>query len=69
MKLDKNTKKYIKAGDILKFSDSEQYLVTLAIEDNRSRINVTIQDMKTKQYIYMYPIYKLYGSEIIKEEI
>lgn len=69
MKLDKNTKKYIKAGDILKFSDSEQYIVTLAIEDNRSRLNVTIQDMKTKQYIYMYPVYKLYGSEIIKGEI
>lgn len=67
-KLTKETKQYIKSGDILKFNDREQYLITLVLEDKRGHITVTMQDLQTKQYIYLYPISKLYGSEIIRKE-
>lgn len=68
MKLDKNTRKSLRIGDILKFSDSEKYIVITILENRFGGLTATIQDVFTKRTIYLIAVSKLYGSEIIREE-
>ena len=69
MKLNKDTKWYVKQGDRLRFSETEEYVVTDVYEyTNRRAVSFTIQDVRTKQTIYCYPSSNLYGAEIIQIE-
>lgn len=65
MKLNKDTKHAINAGDMLIFSDKEKYIVTNVIPCNRGMC-FTIQDINTRQTIYSMPANQLYGSIIEK---
>lgn len=67
MKLNKNTKHDVKAGDILRFDNGDEYTVTNVITAYRyaNAVSFTIRDSKDGRTIYAYPSSKLYGAEIV----
>lgn len=70
MKLNKDNKHTLKIGDILDFGyDKEQYIITnlWANSSRANAINITIQNIHTKQTIYGYRSSECYGAEIIKK--
>ena len=67
MILNKDTKHYLEIGDVLRFSDGSEYLVTnLWKGQYRNSLSVTIQCLKDRRTIYGEPSSELYGAEIIK---
>lgn len=67
MKLDKNTKHNLKVGDVLQFSDSEEYEVLHIFCDykvNRNAMSLTLK-CKDGRIIYCTPSSNFYGAEII----
>lgn len=67
MKLDKNTKHNLKVGDVLRFSDSEEYEVLHIFCDynlNRNAMSLTLK-CKDGRVIYCTPSSIFYGAEII----
>ena len=70
MKLNKDNKHTLQIGDILDFGYSkEQYIITnLWTNPTRSNaMNITLQNIHTKQTIYGYRSSLCYGAEIIKK--
>ena len=68
MKLNKNTKRLVNVGDVLKFGENESYMVRTVYEYQRGGLSFTLEDVRTKQHIYLYPSSKCYGAEIIKAQ-
>lgn len=67
MKLDKNTKHDLKVGDVLRFSDSEEYEVLRTIRSsatNSNALNLTLK-CPDGRVIYGTPSSHYYGAEII----
>lgn len=64
MKLTSATKHDVKIGDVIRFSDSEKYLVINTIPGERGRMAYTLQDTKTKQVLYSWPASKCYGATV-----
>lgn len=66
MKLNKNTKHDVKAGDILRFDNGDEYTVKTIIEGAyRNALSFTIRDNRDGRTIYAYPSSELYGAEIV----
>ena len=66
MKLNKETKHEVKAGDILRFDCGDEYTVINVIEGAyRNALSFTIRDTKDGRTLYAYPSSKLYGAEIV----
>ena len=68
MKLDKNTKQNLKVGDVLRFSDSEEYEVLRIYQgfSNRTAMNLTLK-LPDGRIIYYTPSSHFYGGEIISK--
>lgn len=67
MKLDKNTKHDLKVGDVLRFSDSEEYEVIHIFCDykvNRNAMSLTLK-RNDGRMLYCVPSSTFYGCEII----
>lgn len=67
MKLDRTTKGTVQVGDLLRFREGDEYIVTNILPCGNTGLLFTIQSTRTKQTIYGYPSSQLYGAEIIKE--
>lgn len=67
MKLDKNTKHNLMVGDVLRFSDSEEYEVLRIFYGsvNKNAMNLTLKDCNDGRVIYYSPSSHYYGAEII----
>jgi hypothetical protein len=67
MKLDRNTKRGLKVGDVLRFSDSEQYEIIRIFHCINANINATNLTLKREGggMIYYAPSSSFYGGEII----
>ncbi len=66
MKLNKDTKKTVKVGDILRYDCGDSYRVTAVFPAAHGRgLCFTIRDTKTNMPIYCIPSSNLYGAEII----
>ena len=73
MKLNRNTKFQVEAGDLLRFGNGDEYIVENIIGGSdrvgsRSALSFTICDTKDKRVIYGCPSSQLYGAEIVKGE-
>lgn len=66
MKLDKNTKCNLKVGDVLRFSDSEEYEILRIYQgfSNRTAMNLTLK-LPDGRIVYYTPSSNYYGAEII----
>ena len=66
MELNKDTKHEVKAGDILRFENGDEYTVRTVINGAYyNAVSYTISDNKDGRTIYAYPSSKLYGAEIV----
>ena len=71
MKLDKNTKHNLMVGDVLRFSDSEEYEVLRIIRSsatNSNALNLTLR-CPDGRVIYGTPSSHYYGAEIISRAV
>ena len=64
MKLNSETKRGVKVGDVLHFYQGETYRVTNVITAARGCVCFTLRDVDTHRVIYSYPASKLYGADI-----
>lgn len=66
MKLDKNTKHDLKVGDVLRFSESEEYEILRIFYGsvNKNAISLTLR-IPDGRIIYCTPSSHFYGGEII----
>ena len=71
MKLDRNTKRSLKVGDVLRFSDSEQYEIIRIFRHIDANINATNLTLKRGDgsMIYYVPSSCFYGGEIIRRPL
>lgn len=68
MKLNKDNKHTLQIGDILDFGKDQYIITNLWTSPTRTNaINITLQDIRTKQTIYGYRSSLCYGAEIIKK--
>ena len=65
MKLDRNTKRLVKPGDVIRFKYGDAYTVLTVITGRNNSVSYTLQDIRTKQVIYCYPSSDCYGADIV----